>query len=134
MTPEQARAERLRLRVARWHHYKWQRHWGPLYGGRVDDPRVAGVLLPYLSGTIEPLVKPNEPRRYVITPAEIGTVILTPSHGHIHWHAEECAYTANLGMITLFGFVFDVCLSIALSDIRLILASEIRKMGKGRAA
>lgn len=134
MSPERARAERLKLRVARWHDHRWDRWWGPLYGGKLDDPRIVGVLLPYLTLTVDPVMGADGRRRYVVHPPEVGLVILTPVAPHMHWLAEECGLTAHLGIITLWGFIRDVCLSVAVSDIRLVLASEIRAIGSGRAA
>lgn len=134
MSPERARAERLKLRVARWEHYRWDRWWGPLCGGKLDDPRIVGVLLPYLTATVDPLTDAEGRRRYAIHPPEVGLVILTPSGPHLHWLAEECGLTAHLGVITLWGFIRDICLSVAVSDIRLVLSREIRAMGSGNAA
>lgn len=134
MTPERARVERLKLRIARWHEHRWDRWFGPLYGGKLDDPRIVGVLLPYLTLTVEPITESDGRRRYAIYPPEVGRVILTPVSPLLHWIAEDCEASAHFGIVTLWGFVRDVCLSVAVSDIRLVLASEMRAIGSGRAA
>lgn len=134
MTPDQARAARLVLRVQRWQQHRWSRMWGPLHGGALDNPRMVGVLLPHLSGAIQPVTESDGQRRYIICPPETGEVVLTPAGGHLHWLAVECGLTAHLGVITLWGFVRDICLSVALSDIRMVISHEIRRPRSGQAA